>query len=83
MRGAFSISIVLRFNTKRKKNVVRAPAFGGPLGFSLVSLMDNMALPASRSIRTWYQLPNNECAPLSYARCSVTTSGVILTSNNE
>ena len=42
MRGAFAISIV-RFNTKRK-NVVWAPAFGGPIGFSLVSLMDNTAL---------------------------------------
>ena len=42
MRGAFAISIV-RFNIKRK-NVVWAPAFGGPIGFSLVSLMDNTAL---------------------------------------
>ena len=38
----FVISIV-RFNIKRK-NVVWAPAFSGPIGFSLVSLMDNMAL---------------------------------------
>ena len=48
MRDAFAISIV-RFNTKRK-NVVWAPAFGGPIGFSLVSLMDNTALGEGRGL---------------------------------
>ena len=52
MRGAFAISIVLRFNTNRK-NVVWAPAIGGPLGFSLVSLMDNTALPLTTPLASF------------------------------